>query len=148
MKRRALAVVGWREWSSLPELGIARIKVKVDTGARTSALHAFDTEELDRGGEPWIRFKIHPLQRDARTTVEAEARMIDRRAVRSSSGRVTLRPVIRTRIVVGDESWPIEVTLVRRDLMGFRMLLGRQALRKRFLVDPDRSFLMGKKRRT
>lgn len=146
MKGRDLAVVGWREWSSLPELGIERIKVKVDTGARTSALHAFDVEELERDGEPWLRFRVHPLQRNAHTTVEAEARLIDRREVRSSTGRVTLRPVIRTRVVLGAESWPIEVTLVRRDLMGFRMLLGRQALRKRFVVDPNRSFLMGKRK--
>jgi hypothetical protein len=139
--------MGWREWSSLPDLGIERIKVKVDTGARTSALHAFDVEELEREGETWLRFRVHPLQRNARTTVEAQARLIDRRGVRSSTGRVTVRPVIRTRVVLGGESFPIEVTLVRRDLMGFRMLLGRQALRKRFVVDPDRSFLMGKKRK-
>lgn len=133
-------MLGWREWAALPELGIGRIKVKVDTGARSSALHAFDVVREERAGETWVRFKIHPVQRDARETIEARARLVDEREVRSSTGRATLRPVIETRIVIGGEAWPIEITLVRRDLMGFRMLLGRQAVRRRFLVDPGRSF--------
>lgn len=140
---RALPAVGWREWLSLPELGITRIKVKVDTGARTSALHAFDLEPFERDGEPWMRFRVHPIQRDADTTVEAAARLVDERVVRSSTGRDTLRPVVRCRAVLGKHVWPIEITLVRRDMMGFRMLLGRQAVRNRFLVDSGRSFLQG-----
>lgn len=138
---RALPAVGWREWLSLPDLGIEKIKAKVDTGARTSALHAFDFEPFEVDGEPWVRFRVHPVQRDAMTTVEAAAPLVDRREVRSSSGKATLRPVVRARVVLGEHDWPIEITLVRRDLMGFRMLLGRQAVRNRFLVDPGRSFL-------
>ena len=142
-RRKNKPVLGWREWASLPELGIDRIKVKVDTGARSSALHAFDLRRETVDGEPWIRFRVHPIQRDAKRTIEARARLVDERKVRSSSGKATLRPVIETPIVLGREAWPIEITLVRRDLMGFRMLLGRQAVRRRFLVDPGRSFRSG-----
>ncbi len=143
-KTRPLRTIGWREWLVLPDLGIKRIKAKVDTGARSSALHAFDLEEITIDGGPGVRFKVHPIQRDSDTSVTAEAQLIDQRWVRSSTGRATLRPVIRTLAVLGDELWPIEVTLVRRDLMGFRMLLGRQAIRGRFVVDPGRSFLLGR----
>lgn len=139
-----LPSIGWREWLALPELGIERIKVKVDTGARTSALHASGIEHFDKDGVPWVRFKVHPLQRDVRTTVCAEAPLLDEREVRSSSGKATRRPVIATRMVLGGVVWTAELTLVRRDVMGFRMLLGRQAVRRRFLVDPGRSYLLGK----
>ncbi len=146
-KTGALRTVGWREWVSLPDLGIQRIKAKVDTGARSSALHAFDLEEIEIDGGPGVRFKIHPMQRDSETEISAEAALIDQRWVRSSTGRATLRPVIRTHALLGDEIWPIEITLVRRDVMGFRMLLGRQAIRSRFVVDPGRSFLFGRIRK-
>jgi hypothetical protein len=136
-------VVGWREWAALPELGIPAIKVKVDTGARSSALHAFDITRHDDAEGAWVEFAVHPLQRDRATTVRARARLLEERWVRSSSGRRTFRPVIATRLVLGDGVWPIEITLVRRDLMGFRMLIGREALRRRRLVDPARSFLVG-----
>jgi hypothetical protein len=129
-------VIGWREWVALPDLGLARLKAKVDSGARTSALHAFHVQVLpDRR----VRFRIHPLQRDSGHTVECSAPLVGYRWVRSSSGHRTRRPVVLTRLVIGGASWPIEITLVRRDLMGFRMLLGRQALRRRALVDPGRS---------
>jgi len=144
-KKLASAIVGWREWLTLPELGIERIKVKVDTGARTSSLHAFDVEEIERGGEKWVQFKVHPLQRDAKTTVEAVAPLVDERWVRSSSGKETFRPVVEVEVVLGEHHWPIELTLVRRDMMGFRMLLGRQALRGRFLVEPRLSYLAGRR---
>lgn len=142
--RESLPILGWREWIALPDLSIPRIKVKVDTGARTSALHAFDVERLEVGGKPWVRFRVHPIQRDARTTVQAEAPLVDERQVRSSSGKATWRPVVSTSLVIGGHSYPIELTLVRRDLMGFRMLLGRQAIRGRYLVDPRSSYLAGK----
>ncbi|MGH9380745.1 MAG: ATP-dependent zinc protease family protein, partial [Thermoanaerobaculia bacterium] len=122
-------------------LGVERIKVKVDTGARTSALHAYRIRGFRRDGEDWVRFQIHPIQRDAHTTIEAEAPVLTRRRVRSSSGHERLRPVIRTSIELGGERWPIELSLVRRDMMGFRMLLGRGAVRRRFLVDVGGSFL-------
>lgn len=139
--RRELSTIGWREWLGLPDLGIERLKAKVDTGARTSSLHAFDIELFDDGGEPWVRFSVHPLQGDSETVVETRAPLVDERRVRPSTGRAQMRPVIRTRAVLGPDVWPIEVTLVNRDVMGFRMLLGRQALRRRFVVDPGRSFL-------
>lgn len=134
-------VIGWREWIALPDLGIDRIKVKVDTGARSSSLHAYDIERFEEDGTPMVRFRVHPVQRDSRTTVRARAELLDRRSVRSSSGAETLRPVIRTHVLFRERRWPIELTLTRRDEMGFRMLLGRQAVRGRFLVDPGRSFL-------
>jgi hypothetical protein len=143
-KRPARLVVGWREWIALPELGIARIKPKIDTGARSSSLHAFNVETFDRGGATWVRFDVHPLQRNSDVTVRAEARVLEYRHVRSSSGHQTLRPVIRTELALGGRRWPVELTLAARDEMGFRMLLGREALRGRFIVDPGRSFLTGK----
>lgn len=134
-------VVGWREWVGLPELGIGAVKAKIDTGARSSSLHAYDMKRFKRRGESMIRFKVHPIQREFRTVVEAEAILVDLRKVRSSSGVQTLRPVITTPIELGDDLWDIEITLIRRDAMGFRMLLGRQALRGHLLVDPAGSFL-------
>lgn len=135
-------VVGWREWVGLPGLDIGAIKAKIDTGARSSSLHAYDMKRFRRRGVSMIRFKVHPLQRDFRTVVESEAKLVDLRKVRSSSGAQTLRPVIVTPLELGGRSWEIEVTLVRRDEMGFRMLLGRQALRGQVLVDPGGSFLV------
>ena len=143
VKPKRRPTVGWREWAALPELGIAAIKVKVDTGARSSVLHAFDVVRHDDPAGAWVEFAVHPLQRDACATVRTRARLLDERWVRSSSGRRTFRPVIVTRLVLGGTSWPIELTLVRRDLMGFRMLVGREALRRRLVVDPGRSFLAG-----
>lgn len=137
----ATDVVGWREWVSLPGLEISAIKAKIDTGARSSSLHAYDMKRFRRRGVSMIRFKVHPIQRDFRTVVESEAELVDLRKVRSSSGVQTLRPVIVTPLELGGRSWDIEVTLVRRDEMGFRMLLGRQALRRHLLVDPGGSFL-------
>lgn len=144
-KKTHRPVIGWREWIELPELGIERIKAKIDTGARSSSLHAYDIRRFKRRGSSWARFKVHPLQKDHRTMVEAEARVVGQRKVRASSGHQTLRWVIETEVVLGDHTWPIEITLIRRDEMGFRMLLGRQAVRGHFLVDPGRSFLMGRK---
>ncbi len=141
--REPLPVIGWREWLALPELGIERIKAKIDTGARTSSLHAFDLERFEAEGRPWVRFRVHPLQRDDSTTVEVEAPLVDERSVKPSTGQAKVRPVILTRAVLGHWGWPIEITLVNRDVMGFRMLLGRRAVRRRFMIDPGRSFLSG-----
>jgi hypothetical protein len=138
-RSRDLPRVGWREWVALPDLGVERIKAKIDTGARTSSLHAFDIRRVVRGGRRFVRFKVHPRQRDASFTVEARAPLIAVRRVRSSSGHVTERPVILTDVAILDQRWEIELTLIARDEMGFRMLLGRQAVRNRFLVDAGRS---------
>jgi hypothetical protein len=136
-------VIGWREWAALPELGVRAIKVKVDTGARSSALHAFDVERFRRRGRDWVRFAIHPMQRRERPVVRAEAPLADERRVRNPGGARELRPVIVTDVSIGALRWPIELTLTSRDEMGFRMLLGRAAVRRRFLVHPDRSYLIG-----
>jgi len=139
-------VIGWREWIALPDLGVPAIKAKIDTGARSSALHAFAVERFRRRGRAMLRFRVHPFQRDEAHEVSAEAEMIDERRVRSTSGQAELRPVIRTSVRLLDRVWEIEVTLTNRDEMGFRMLLGREALRSRFLVDPARGFLAARRR--
>lgn len=138
-----LLVIGWREWVDLPRLGGITVKAKIDTGARTSALHAVGVEEFQRGGAPWVRFTVHPHQRDTERSVLVEAPVIDERAIRNSGGAAEHRPVISTRATIGEVALDIEVTLTNRALMGFRMLLGREALRRRFLVDPGRSYLIG-----
>ncbi len=137
---RVLPVIGWREWVVLPELAIPAIKAKIDTGARTSALHAVNLERFRRRGKPWVRFEVHPHQRDLDSSVSAEAVVIDERAIRNSGGLAEYRPVILARVDVGDVVLRIELTLTNRALMGFRMLLGREALRNRFCVDPGASF--------
>jgi hypothetical protein len=137
-------IIGWREWVALPELCALPVKAKVDTGAQTSAIHALDLDGFRRRGADWVRFTLLPDQRGRRGEVEVEAHVIDRRMVRSSTGQRELRPVIVTEVVLMERSFPIEVTLTRRDVMGFRMLLGRQALSKRFVVDPARSFVAGR----
>jgi len=137
-------VIGWREWIALPELGIAAIKPKIDTGARSSSLHAFNMETFERGGATWVRFDVHPLQRNSETSVQVEARVLEFRHIRSSSGHQSLRPVIRTAVALAGKKWSVELTLAARDEMGFRMLLGREAVRGRFMVDPDRSYLVSK----
>lgn len=142
--KQVLPVIGWREWISLPDLGVDAIKVKVDTGARSSSLHAIRQKIVERDGEKWVQFQINPIQDTADNRVKAEAKIIDIRSVRSSSGVAELRPVIKTRIKLLDRIWPIELTLSNRDAMGFRMLLGRQAFRNKFFVDAGRSFYGGK----
>ena len=136
-----LPIIGWREQLALPDLGIPEVKAKIDTGARSSALHAFDVETFERDGKPMVRFKVHPYQRDAQRTVTAEAELIDQRQVRNSGGQAQVRPVIETTVEINGYTFPIELTLTNRDAMGFRMLLGRQAVRRRFLVDAGKSFL-------
>jgi hypothetical protein len=136
--------IGWREWLALPELGITQIKAKVDTGARTSALHAFHIEYFEEGGGAMVRFQVHPLQRNTTLTISATAPILDKRQVRNSGGQVQDRPVISTLVAIGEHQWPIELTLTNRDVMGFRMLLGREAVRRRFLVDPAGSYLLSR----
>ena len=128
---------------ALPELGISLIKVKVDTGARSSALHAFKIKEVPNGPRTMVKFKVHPFQRDAKTTLDCEAELLEYREVRSSHGHVTRRPVVITTIRFMDQEWPIELTLVSRDSMGFRMLLGREAVRGRYFVDAGHSYYGG-----
>lgn len=138
-----LPVIGWREWVSLDEFGIGAIKAKVDSGARSSALHVFELQEFERMGKTWARFKVHPLQRNSEVEVEVEAPILEYRSVRSSSGKAQVRPVVETTITLMGQSWPIEITLARRDKMTFRMLLGRQAFRGRFLLHAGASYRSG-----
>jgi hypothetical protein len=141
-------VLGWREWVILPELGITRIKAKVDTGARTSTLHTFYVQRFIEAGVKRVRFGVHPFQ--SRTNVERHcvADLSDEREVTDSGGHRELRVFIRVRMIIGAQQFPIQVSLTDRDTMQFRMLLGRTAMRGRFLVDPKRSFVAGEPRAT
>lgn len=135
-------IVGWREWVGLPALGIGAIKAKVDTGARTSCLHTFAIEEYQKHDQKWVKFMVHPIQDDNVTEQECHAKVVDRRSVRDSGGHETTRYVIETTLVIGDESYLIEMTLTARDNMRFRMLLGRTAMEGRLVVDPKASYLV------
>lgn len=146
-KKQRLPVIGWREWVALPELGITTIKVKVDSGARSSSLHAYEVRTFERDGKKWVHFKVHPLQRSTKKTVVVEAEVLEFRSVKSSSGVAQMRPVIITEIELLGERWPVELTLASRDNMGFRMLLGREAFRGKFLVDGGKSYYGGKPER-
>ena len=140
-------VLGWREWVGLPELGLESIKAKVDTGARTSALHAFELDTFTENGVDRVNFKIHPVQRDVDKVVSCVADIIDERFVTDSGGHREQRFIISTILTIGRWSWPIEMTLTSRDNMMFRMLLGRTAMRGVAMVDPSRSYTTGKKPR-
>lgn len=140
-----LPVAGWREWVQFPQLHFATIKAKLDTGARTSALHASDIRVSERAGISLVTFNFHPSHQRPEVAQRAEAVVIAERWVRSSSGHEELRPVIRTLIQLGLHRWPIELTLSARHDMGFRLLLGREALRGHYVVDPGRSYLQGHK---
>lgn len=137
-------LIGWREWVGLPELGITKIKAKIDTGARTSALHAFALKPFFEDNKHKIRFDIHPLQHDNQNVITCVAEVVDKRFVTDSGGHQEERFVIRTPITIAGQTWPIEITLTERENMLFRMLLGRSALRKRFIINPARSFVTSK----
>ncbi|TMO48167.1 ATP-dependent zinc protease family protein [Pseudoalteromonas ruthenica] len=132
--------VGWREWLALPELGIDKIKAKVDTGARTSCIHAFRVEEFIQEEQVWVRFWVHPIQDDNNTEIQCQAKVIDQRTVTDSGGHQEQRYVIQTQLLIGGQQWPIEATLTNRDTMKFRMLLGRTAMAGRIVVDPELSY--------
>lgn len=145
-KSHKMKLIGWREWIGLPGLKIPALKVKVDTGAATSALHATKIRYLEKlNGETMVSFvvteRLHP-----RKTKRVRAPLVEQRKVKSSLGHASIRPVIRTTIELGGETWPIEITLVNRDPMGFRMLLGRKAVKGRYLVQPGRSFIQSEPR--
>ena len=139
-----LTAVGWREWVSFCDWQIDYIKVKVDTGARTSSIHVSNLEYFDKDNQTWIRFLVHPWQENSKDSVSVESRVISQKEVRSSSGCLELRPVVRTTLIVAGQKIQADLTLTNRSQMGFRMLLGREALRKGFLVIPGQSYLGGK----
>jgi ribosomal protein S6--L-glutamate ligase len=138
--------IGWEEWVALPALGILAVKAKIDTGAKTSALHAFDIAPVREGRVQRVRFKVHPVQRRSDIVIEALATVLDERSVTSSNGERETRYVITTDLSLGTRNsrWPIEITLTNRATMNYRMLLGREALRHDLLIDPARSFLAGR----
>jgi hypothetical protein len=144
--KNQLLTLGWREWVALPDLGLPAIKVKVDSGARTSALHAFYTEKYQLDSVDMVKFLIHPIQKNYDFHVECHAPIIDFREVIDSGGHKEMRYVIETSIVIGTISWPIELNLTNRDTMRFRMLLGRRAIEARAVIEPGASYLNGKLR--
>lgn len=140
---RSKLIIGWREWAALPDLGIGQIKAKIDTGAKTSAIHAYHVKKVMKDGAPWAEFGIHPVQKHKKPEIQCTAPIVDERAVRSSNGHEEIRFVVRTRLTLGPLTRPIELTLTNRDEMGFRMLIGRQALSKQYLVDSGMSYGLG-----
>lgn len=143
-KQKQLMTLGWREWVSLPDLGLQHIKAKVDTGARTSAIHAFALRTYEEAGQERVEFRMHPNQKDTDTVVVCDARVVDKRVVTDSGGHKEERLVIETTLQIGGHSWPIEATLTARDDMLFRMLVGRTAMKNRAVVNPGRSYVVGK----
>lgn len=144
-KKIPKTMIGWREWCALPVLGLPAVRAKIDTGARTSALHAYDVEIVKDGKESIVHFKVHPLDKSTHVVKKCKAKLIGKRVVVSSNGKREVRPVIATIVRVGETAFFTELTLTSRHEMNFRMLLGRKALRAgKFTVNPGRSFLMGK----
>lgn len=140
-------LIGWREWVALPELGIPALKAKIDTGARTSALHVSELECYDAPDGRRVRFVLHPLRKRSELIIACTARVIDERIVSDSGGHRERRPVIRTPLSLGGRRWPIEITLTNREDMLFRMLLGRTAMSGRLTVDPQQSYCCGRRLR-
>jgi hypothetical protein len=139
--------MGWREWAALPQIGVQQIKAKLDTGARSSALHAFNLRPIEKHGKMFVQFDVHPLQHNDEIHKTCAAEVIDYRWITNSGGGREKRFVIVTTLQMGEDTWPIEVTLTDRDQMGFRMLIGRTAMHKRLVVDPAASYLSGEPRR-
>jgi hypothetical protein len=140
-KPHASLIVGWREWVSLPDFSIGSIKAKIDSGARSSSLHAEQIRFEKREGKRWVLFDVYPDQRSNLTVVSCAAPLLEMRSIRSSNGEASMRPVVLTTLDLGARRWKIELTLASRDQMGFRMLLGREALRNRVLIHSGRSFM-------
>lgn len=138
--KRELKIIGWREWISLPDLKIVNIKAKIDSGARTSSLHAFNVEVFKKGRYEYVNFNVHPEQRSSKSEKKCTARVLEFRKIKSSNGQTELRPVILTSVSLLGEVWEVEMTLTNRDEMGFRMLLGRESIRRKFLIDTGSSY--------
>ncbi|NVK73983.1 ATP-dependent zinc protease [Marinomonas sp. CT5] len=144
-KNEAKMIIGSDEWCAFPSLNIPAIKARVDSGAKTSSIHAINIVRFSRDDEHWVRFEVHPLQKNRKVTVNCEAQLIDQRIIKSSSGDKESRPVIRVPLSLGEKTWEVEVTLTNRDSMGYRMLLGREAMKGRVLIDPEGLCLQGDK---
>ena len=135
-------IIGWQEWVTLPDLHISTINAKIDTGADTSSLHAYQIKRFRKGGEAWVRFEIHPLAHRDDIVLSCEAPLVDRRVIKSSGGEREKRPVIATRLILGERELEIELNLTNRDYMGCRLLLGRQALQQDILIDPSKTYFL------
>ena len=146
-KKLVKPIIGWREWISLPDLNVKAIKVKVDSGAKTSALHASSMEFFRKNNKEYVRFVIYPNQKNRHSHLTREVKIHEHRWVTSSNGHRSLRPVIKTNYKIGIYEFSMELTLVNRDIMGFRMLLGRDGFKEHFLLDASHSYLVGKKKR-
>jgi ribosomal protein S6--L-glutamate ligase len=146
LKKQRL-VAGWREWAQLPELGVDYIKVKIDTGAKTSSLHAFQLSTVKHGGQDYVKFDIHPIQDNDTVIYTCISPIVDYRWITSSTGHRQQRFIIETQLKIGDYNSLVQLSLANRDEMGFRMLIGRAALKKEVLVDPAHSFLLSHKTR-
>lgn len=146
MRKKVLFEIGWREEVSIPELSRYKIKAKVDTGARTSALHVTGLKITKKGKYEYASFVIHPKQDSSQPAIKCEKRILEKRNIKSSSGHISLRPVIEVEIKMGEHIFKTEITLVNRDLMGFRMLLGRKTLKGMFVVNVARSFMLSPKK--
>jgi len=144
VKSNKKTIIGSEEWCQLPELGIPAVKVRVDSGAKTSAIHAFNIQAFRKNNTSWVSFEVHPLQNNRQTAVRCEAEVVDKRDVKSSSGISEKRFIIRSKLKLGDGEWQIELSLSNRDSMGYRMLLGREAMKGKVLVDPSEIFQLGK----
>jgi len=146
LKKQRL-VAGWREWAQLPELGVDYIKVKIDTGAKTSSLHAFQLSTVTHSGQDYVKFDIHPIQDNDTIIYTCISPIVDYRWITSSTGHRQQRFIIETQLKIGDYASLVQLSLANRDEMGFRMLIGRAALKKEVLVDPAHSFLLSHKTR-
>ena len=137
-------IVGWREWISLPDLGIKSIKAKMDTGAKTAALHTYFIEPVNNSEKPMVRFGIHPMQKSDKNGIICTADIFDERRIVDSGGHPELRYIIRTSILVGNKKWLIDLSLTNREQMRFRLLLGRTTISEQLIIDPKLSFTLGR----
>ena len=140
--------VGWAEWIAIPELGIPYIAAKIDTGARTSCLHTFSAEPFSRDGETWLRFGLHPIKGDNNIEIWRELKAVDQRNVTDSGGHTEERWVVETDVIIGGNTYRIDMTLTNRDTMAYRMLLGRTAMKDQIRVNPGSKWLAGKPTQT
>jgi hypothetical protein len=136
--------IGWQEWCALPQLNLGAIKAKIDTGAKTSAIQAFDIKTFNCKDGLHVRFALHPLQAHENLARECSAKVVDQRWIMSSNGHKEHRYVIQTLIIMAGETWEIELTLSDRDPLKFRLLLGRTALKGRVIIDPSKKFCLGR----
>lgn len=141
----AKMIIGSDEWCAFPLLNIPAIKARVDSGAKTSSMHAINIVRFTRNNAHWVRFDVHPLQKNRKITVHCEAPLVEHRVIKSSSGDKENRPVICISLSLGGVTWDAEVTLTNRDSMGYRMLLGREAMNGRILIDPEKECFLGDK---